>query len=84
MHLFEFIVYCKVQSCTITHELWKMLFNTNETKVAMTKTYLIRCLYNFQVKGIKFGHGSPKRIRRHNYQLSTQGMRKTKSSITYE
>ena len=45
MHLSE-SVYFTVQSCTIAFELWKKLSETYEKKVAATKMYLIRRLYN--------------------------------------
>ena len=49
MHLSE-LVYFIVQSCSTTFELWKTLSNTYEKKVAATKIYLIRCLYNLRMK----------------------------------
>jgi hypothetical protein len=49
MHLSE-SVYYTVQSCTIAKELWKTLSDTYEKKVAATKIYLIRCLYNLRMK----------------------------------
>ena len=49
MHLSE-SVYFTVQSCTTTFELWKTLSETYEKKVTSTKMYLIRCLYNLQMK----------------------------------
>ena len=49
MHLSE-SVYFTVQSCTTTFELWKKLSETYEKKVASTKMYLIRRLYNLRMK----------------------------------
>jgi hypothetical protein len=49
MHLSE-SVYYTVQSCTTAKELWKSLSDTYEKKVAATKIYLIRRLYNLQMK----------------------------------
>jgi hypothetical protein len=49
MHLSE-SVYYTVQACTIARELWKTLLDTYEKKVAATKIYLIRRLYNLQMK----------------------------------
>ena len=45
MHLSE-SVYFMVQSCSTAFQLWKTLSDTYEKKVAATKIYLIRCLYN--------------------------------------
>ena len=41
-------VYFIVQSCSIAFQLWKTLSVTYE-KVAATKIYLIRCLYNLRM-----------------------------------
>jgi hypothetical protein len=49
MHLSESMYYT-VQSCTTTKELWKTLSDTYEKKVAATKIYLIRRLYNLRMK----------------------------------
>ena len=49
MHLSE-SVYFTVQSCWIAFELWKTQSNTYEKKVAATKIYLIRRLYNLRMK----------------------------------
>jgi hypothetical protein len=49
MHLFE-SVYYTVQAGTTTNELWKTLSDTYEKKVAATKIYLIRRLYNLRMK----------------------------------
>ena len=49
MHLSE-SVYFTVQSCSTTFELWKMLSETYEKKVASMKMYLIRRLYNLRMK----------------------------------
>jgi hypothetical protein len=49
MHLSEFVYYT-VQSCTTMSELWKTLSDTYEKKVAATKIYLIRRLYNLRIK----------------------------------
>jgi hypothetical protein len=49
MHLSE-SVYCTVRSCMTTKELWKTLSDTYGKKVAATKIYLIRRLYNLQMK----------------------------------
>ena len=49
MHLSE-SVYITVQSCSTTFELWKTLSDTYEKKVAATKIYLIRHLYNQRMK----------------------------------
>ena len=45
MHLSK-SVYFTLQSCSTTFELWKRLSDTYEKKVAATKIYLIRPLYN--------------------------------------
>ena len=50
MHLSE-SMYFTVQSCLTSFELWKTLSNTYEKKVAATKIYLVRCLYNLRMKG---------------------------------
>jgi hypothetical protein len=49
MHLSE-SVYYTVQACAIVKELWKTLSDTYEKKVAATKIYLIRRLYNLRMK----------------------------------
>ena len=49
MHLSE-SVYFTVQSCSTAFELWKTLSETYEKKVASTKMYLIRRLYNLRMK----------------------------------
>ena len=49
MHLSE-LVYFTMQSCSTTFELWKTLSDTYEKKVAATKIYLIRRLYNLWIK----------------------------------
>ena len=49
MHLSE-SVYFRMQSCSTTFELWKTLSDTYEKKVAATKMYLIRRLYNLRMK----------------------------------
>ena len=49
MHLSK-SVYFTVQSCSTTFELWKTLSETYEKKVASTKMYLIRRLYNLWMK----------------------------------
>jgi hypothetical protein len=49
MHLSESMYYT-VQSCTTAKELWKTLSDTYEKKVAATKIYLIRRLYNLRMK----------------------------------
>ena len=49
MHLSE-SVYFTVQSWTTAFELWKKLSETYEKKVASTKMYLIRHLYNLWMK----------------------------------
>ena len=49
MHLSE-LVYFTVQSCLTVFELWKTMSKTYEKKVAVTKMYLIRCLYNSRMK----------------------------------
>ena len=43
-------VYFTVQSCSTYFELWKTLSDTYEKKVAATKIYLIRRLYNLWMK----------------------------------
>ena len=43
-------VYFTVQSCETAFELWKKLSETYEQKVASTKMYLIRRLYNLRTK----------------------------------
>jgi hypothetical protein len=49
MYLLE-AVYYTIQSCTMAKELWKTLSDTYEKKVAATKIYLIRRLYNPRMK----------------------------------
>ena len=49
MHLSE-SVYFTVQSCSTAFELWKTLSDTYEKKVATTKIYLFRRLYNLRMK----------------------------------
>jgi hypothetical protein len=49
MHLSE-SVYYTVLACTAASELWKTLSDTYEKKVAATKIYLIRRLYNLRMK----------------------------------
>ena len=49
MHLSE-SVYFTVKPCSTTFQLWKTLSDTYEKKVATTKTYLIRRLYNPRMK----------------------------------
>jgi hypothetical protein len=49
MHLSE-SVYYTVQACMTAKELWKTLSDTYEKKVAATKIYLIRRLYNLRMK----------------------------------
>ena len=49
MHLSE-SVYFTVESCATAFELWKKLSKTYENKVASTKMYLIRHLYNLRMK----------------------------------
>jgi hypothetical protein len=49
MHLSE-SVYDTVHSCTTAKELWKTLSDTYEKKVAATKIYLIRHLYNMRMR----------------------------------
>jgi hypothetical protein len=49
MHLSEFVYYT-VQACTTAKEPWKMLSDTYEKKMAATKIYLIRRLYNLRMK----------------------------------
>ena len=39
-----------MHDCTIAFELWKTLSETYEKKVASTKMYLIRRLYNLRMK----------------------------------
>ena len=63
-----------MQYCKTAFEFWKTLSDTYEKKIATTKIYLIRCLYNLQMKEFNSVHahineyGSPKS------QISTQGM----------
>ena len=45
LHLSE-LVYYTIQSCATAHAIWAMLLSTYEKKMAMTKIYLIGCLYN--------------------------------------
>ena len=45
MHLSD-SMYFTVQSCSTAFELWKTLSETYEKKVAATKMYMIRRLYN--------------------------------------
>ena len=49
MHLSESMYYT-LQSCTTTFELWKTVSGTYKKKVATIKIYLIRRLYNLQMK----------------------------------
>jgi hypothetical protein len=49
MHLLE-SVYYTVQFCMTTTELWNMLSDAYKKKVATTKIYLIRRLYNLRMK----------------------------------
>jgi hypothetical protein len=49
MHLSE-SVYFTVQACTTVNKLWKTLSDTYEKKLAATKIYLIRRLYNLRMK----------------------------------
>jgi hypothetical protein len=49
MHLSE-SVYYTVQVCTTAKELWKTMSDTYKKKVAATKIYLIRRLYNLRIK----------------------------------
>jgi hypothetical protein len=49
MHIVE-SVYYTVQACTTAKELWKTLSDTYGKKVAATKIYLIRHLYNLRMK----------------------------------
>ena len=48
VHLLESL-YFTVQSCSTAFELWKTLSDTYEKQVVVT-IYLIRCLYNLQMK----------------------------------
>ena len=49
MHLSE-LIYYTIQSCLTTFGLRKTLLNTYEKKMAATKIYLIRRLYNLWMK----------------------------------
>ena len=49
MHLSE-LVYYTVESCATAHALWQTLLSTYEKKTVVIKIYLIRHLYNLQMK----------------------------------
>ena len=49
MHMSE-SVYFTVESCSKTFELWRTLSDTYEKKIAITKIYLLRRLYNLRMK----------------------------------
>ena len=49
MHLSE-SMYFTVQSCSTAFQLWKTLSNTYEKKITAMKIFLIRRLYNLQIK----------------------------------
>jgi hypothetical protein len=73
MHLSE-SVYFTVQVCTTASELWKTLSDTYEKKVTATKIYLIRRLYNLQMKESKSIMAHLNEYEGIISQLSAQGM----------
>ena len=73
MHLSE-SVYFIVQSCSKTFELWKTLSDTYEKKVATTKIYLIRCLYNLRMKESDLVQTHLNEYESLSSQISAQGM----------
>ena len=50
MYLSELVYFTVSESCSTIFELWKTLSETYEKKVASTKMYLIRRLYNLRMK----------------------------------
>ena len=72
MHLSE-SVYFTVQSCSISFELWKRLSDTYEKKVAATKIYLIRRLYNLRMKESDLVQTHLNEYRSLSSQISAQG-----------
>ena len=72
MHLSE-SVYFTVQSCTTTFELWKKLSETYEKKVASTKMYLIRRLYNLRMKDSDSVQAHLNKYEILSSQISSQG-----------
>ena len=72
MHLSE-SVYYTVQSCTTTLEVWKKLSETYEKKVVATKIYMIRRLYNLQMKESDLVHAHINEYKNLNPQISAEG-----------
>ena len=72
MNVFESVSYT-VQSCTIAFELWKMMLDTYEKKAAATKIYLIRGLYNLQMKESDSVHAHINEYESLNSLISAQG-----------
>ena len=72
MHLSE-SVYFTVQSCETAFELWKKLSETYEKKVASTKMYLIRRLYNLRMKESDSVQAHLNEYESLNSQISSQG-----------
>ena len=63
----------QVQSCSTTFELWKTLSDTYKKKVVVTKIYLIRHLYNLQMKESDSVHTHLNEYESLNSQISAQG-----------
>ena len=72
MHLSE-SVYFTVQSCTTAFELWKKLSETYVKKVASTKMYLIRRLYNLRMKDSDSVQAHLNEYESLSSQISSQG-----------
>jgi hypothetical protein len=86
MHLSESVSYT-VQSCTTSKELCKTLSDSYEKKVAATKIYLIRRLYNLRMKESDLITAHLNEYEGVISQLSAQGMMiddELKSSIVDE
>ena len=67
------LVYFTVQSCSTTIELWKTLSETYEKKVAATKIYLIRRLYNLRMKESDSVQAHLNEYKSLSSQISSQG-----------
>ena len=67
-------VYFTVQSCTTAFELWKKLSETYEKKVASTKMYLIRRLYNLRMKEFDSVQAHLNEYESLSSQILSQGM----------
>ena len=86
MHLSE-SVYFIVQSFSTSFELWKTLSDTYEKKVAATKIYLIRRLYNLRMKESDSVHAHLNEYESLSSQISSQGNDNrgwTKSNVAHE